>query len=77
MDGTQKFNGLAGDYMIGRPAYATEFVEYLYTKYGFSAQSIIADIGSGTGKFAKQLLKKGRYFFADKSMFINGIVNLL
>ena len=59
MDSTQKFNGLAGDYMIGRPAYATEFIEYLYTKYGFSPQSIIADIGSGTGKFAKQLLDKG------------------
>lgn len=59
MDSTQKFTGLANDYTIGRPAYADAFIESLYSGYGFSEQSIIADIGSGTGKFAKQLLEKG------------------
>lgn len=53
MDTTQYFTSRAKDYVIGRPVYATEFIEYLYEKRGFSAQSIIADIGSGTGKFAR------------------------
>lgn len=63
MDSTQNFSGLANDYTIGRPVYADAFVEKLYSQYGFSAQSIIADIGSGTGKFAKQLLNKGSFVY--------------
>ena len=63
MDSTQRFNGLARDYTIGRPAYSTELMEYLYTRVGFSAQSVIADIGSGTGKFTKQLLDKGSFAY--------------
>ena len=59
MNSTQNFNGLANDYAIGRPIYANAFLKMLYSKYGFSEKSVIADIGSGTGKFAKQLLAKG------------------
>lgn len=60
---TQNFSGLAGNYTIGRPAYANAFIEDLYSKYGFSEQSVIADTGSGTGKFAKQLLGKGSFVY--------------
>ena len=56
MDSTQNFSGLAKEYAIGRPIYATEFIDILYNDYGFSAQSVIADVGSGTDKFAKQFL---------------------
>lgn len=63
MDSTQYFSGLADDYVIGRPAYAKAFVESLYSRYGFSKQSVIADIGSGTGKFAKQLLERGSFVY--------------
>lgn len=63
MDNTQKFNGLANDYTIGRPAYANTFIEHLYSRYGFSEESVIADIGSGTGKFAKQLLDRGSFVY--------------
>lgn len=59
MDTTQNFTGLANDYTVGRPAYANAFIENLYSQYGFTERSVIADIGSGTGKFAKQLLDKG------------------
>ena len=59
MDNTQRFSDLANDYTIGRPAYANTFIESLYSQYGFSEKSVIADIGSGTGKFAKQLLDRG------------------
>ena len=59
MDSTKNFSGLADTYTAGRPAYAAEFVHSLYTEHGFSPQTVIADIGAGTGKFAKQLLDRG------------------
>ena len=46
MDNTEKFTGLAEEYRAGRPAYADEFVESLYSEQGFSECSVIADIGS-------------------------------
>ena len=63
MDTTEKFNGLASVYTAGRPTYADKFLSELYEKFGFSASSIIADIGSGTGKFAKQMLERGSYVY--------------
>ena len=63
MDRTQKFSGLADNYAIGRPAYADTFIECLYSQYGLMEQSVIADIASGTGKFAKQLLEKGNFVY--------------
>ena len=63
MDNTQNFSGLANDYTIGRPTYSNTFIESLYSQYGFTEQSVIADIGSGTGKFAKQLLDKGSFVY--------------
>lgn len=59
MDNTKKFDGIANEYTQSRPSYAAEFIECLFGKYGFSASSVVADIGSGTGKFAKQLIDKG------------------
>ena len=59
MDSTKNFSGLADTYTAGRPAYAAEFIHSLYTKHGFSPKSVIADIGAGTGKFAKQLFDRG------------------
>lgn len=59
MKSTEKFNGLANEYTTGRPGYSTEFIECLFSNFGFSESSVIADIGSGTGKFAKHLLDKG------------------
>lgn len=60
---TDKFNGIANEYAKSRPNYASEFIECLYAEYGFNESSVIADIGSGTGKFAKQLLDKGSKVF--------------
>lgn len=62
-DSTKNFSGRAEDYTAGRPTYAKEFIEYLYGEGGLTEESIIADIGSGTGKFAKQLLGKGSKVF--------------
>lgn len=63
MDSTEVFSGIADDYRIGRPVYATSFIDYLYSKQGLSENSVIADIGSGTGKLARQLLERGSFLF--------------
>ena len=49
--------------MAGRLVYAEEFVRWLALEQGFSEETIVADIGSGTGKFAKQLLKMGCFVY--------------
>lgn len=59
MNSTEKFSGIANEYTRSRPNYATEFIECLFHNFGLSDSSVVADIGSGTGKFARQLLEKG------------------
>lgn len=63
MESTEKFTNKAEDYTLGRPFYAKELIAYLYSVQGFSRNSVIADIGSGTGKFSKQLLDMGSKVF--------------
>ena len=58
MDTTTKFDGRAEDYTSGRPDYSGKLIECMYSKYGVSESSVIADIGSGTGKFSAMLLEK-------------------
>lgn len=70
MERTDMFDGLADDYSLSRPDYAEAFLIFLRDlyKYGLSevctaehdlSEINAADIGSGTGKFSKQLLDKG------------------
>lgn len=63
MDNTEKFSGKAGDYSVGRPAYSEALIDMLYDGQGFSELSQIADIGCGTGIFARQLLERGSTVF--------------
>ena len=58
-DTEQRFSGLACNYAAAHPSYAEALTEDLYTVHGFSPASVIADVGSGTGKFAEQLLRRG------------------
>lgn len=59
MDPTKKFDDRAADYAASRPSYPLPLIECLYHRYGLTSASVIADIGSGTGKFAKHLLDRG------------------
>ena len=59
-----KFDGKAGFYAQNRPSYPQEFIDYLYTDVGMTADSIIANIGSGTGLLTRLLLEKGSTVFA-------------
>jgi len=59
-----KFNGMGKIYAKFRPTYPKEFIDYLYTDVGINADSIIADIGSGTGILTKQILEAGNKVLA-------------
>lgn len=64
MDNTKKFENKADAYTFGRPSYPSPLIDMLYNEYGFRASSVIADIGSGTGIFTRQLLDMGSTVFA-------------
>ncbi len=59
-----KFSGKGKIYSKFRPKYAVNFINFLYDEIGFKKDSVIADIGSGTGIFTSQLLEKGSTVFA-------------
>jgi len=54
----ERFTGKADIYKKYRPTYPKELIEYLYSQVGFSQNSVIADIGSGTGIFSRLLLER-------------------
>lgn len=59
-----KFDGMGKIYAQFRPSYPQAFLDYLYSDVGINAESIIADIGSGTGILTRQLLEKGNKVYA-------------
>ena len=58
------FDGLGNVYSKYRPAYPEKLIDYLYTNAGLCEKSDVADIGSGTGIFTEQLLRRGSNVFA-------------
>lgn len=57
VDNTTKFTGKSSAYVEARPGYVSELFDYLKDELGVNEQTIIADIGSGTGKLSQDLLK--------------------
>ncbi|RXJ02465.1 SAM-dependent methyltransferase [Anaerobacillus alkaliphilus] len=57
MDNTHKFNGKAGIYSLYRPDYPDQLIKDIIEEFHLNKNSLIADIGSGTGIFSKKLLK--------------------
>ena len=55
----ERFTGKANIYKKFRPTYPKELMDYLYSQVGFTSQSTVADIGSGTGIFSRFLLERG------------------
>jgi ubiquinone/menaquinone biosynthesis C-methylase UbiE len=60
---TNKFTDKADNYDKYRLNYPIEILDHFYD-YNFSKKSIIADIGSGTGKLAKIFLENGNIVYA-------------
>lgn len=59
-----KFDGMGQVYAQFRPSYPQEFISYLYAKVRLQADSVLADIGSGTGILTRQLLEQGSIVYA-------------
>jgi len=55
----ERFSNKADIYKKYRPSYPKELIDYLYSQVGFRQDSIIADIGSGTGILSCLLLERG------------------
>jgi SAM-dependent methyltransferase len=55
MDGREKFTGKADEYRKYRPDYPQSFIHYLRESLGMGRDSIVADVGAGTGILTRQL----------------------
>lgn len=53
------FSGKADGYAKYRPTYPEALYELLYSSAGMTKDSIVADIGAGTGIFSRGLLERG------------------
>jgi len=58
-DATKRFSNRVSNYIKYRPSYPTEVIDYLIEKCQLDRNSLIADVGSGTGIFSKLLLDQG------------------
>ncbi len=63
-DPTKRFSDRVYNYVKYRPGYPDEAITFLQNECDLSGQSVIADIGSGTGIFTKLLLDKGYKVYA-------------
>jgi SAM-dependent methyltransferase len=59
MDPLQRFTDRVEHYVRGRPAYPREMLDALAAECGLTPDSVIADLGSGTGILSRPLLDRG------------------
>jgi SAM-dependent methyltransferase len=63
-DPTQRFSSRVENYIRYRPGYPPEVLDLLRQECSLSANSVIADIGSGTGFLSRMFLENGNRVFA-------------
>ena len=63
-DSVDRFNSRVEDYAKYRPNYPPAVIELLRVDCGLTSESVIADIGSGTGISSELFLKNGNRVFA-------------
>lgn len=64
MENTTRFNGRALDYSRYRPEYPEELYSILQLEFGITEDSVIVDVGAGTGKLSSLFLKHGNKVFS-------------
>jgi len=64
MDVTQRFTSRADDYARYRPAYPPAVVDLLRQECGLTADSVVVDVGSGTGISTELFLRNGNRVYA-------------
>src|SRR5271156_4696408 len=62
-DATARFSSRVEKYVRYRPGYPKEIVDLLRKQCGLTADSVIADVASGTGIFTRMLLENGNRVF--------------
>ncbi len=62
-DPTQRFSTRVDNYIKFRPSYPKAIIDLLVAEYGLTRDSIIADVGSGTGLLARLFLNHGNVVF--------------
>src|SRR5437763_17045747 len=62
-DPTKRFSNRVGNYIKYRPDYSGAVIDLLTEECRLTQQSIIADIGSGTGILSELFLKNGNRVF--------------
>ena len=60
---TTRFSETVENYLKFRPGYPSEFIDFMTRNLGLNSNSIIADIGSGTGKLTQLFLENGNKVF--------------
>jgi SAM-dependent methyltransferase len=63
-DATQRFSDRVEDYVKYRPGYPPQLVDLMRRAMGLTPASVLADVGSGTGKSAELFLDVGCKVFA-------------
>jgi ubiquinone/menaquinone biosynthesis C-methylase UbiE len=59
IDTSQRFAGREDNYHKYRPDYPDEMIGFFYQNLGLNEHSVIADIGSGTGKLSQYFIARG------------------
>ncbi|HEX3798721.1 MAG TPA: class I SAM-dependent methyltransferase [Verrucomicrobiae bacterium] len=60
---TTRFSGRVENYVKYRPSYPAAIIPFLQKACGLMTESLVADIGSGTGKLTELFLKNGNRVF--------------
>jgi SAM-dependent methyltransferase len=55
----ERFSSRVENYVLYRPGYPTEICELLKNECGLTNSSVVADVGSGTGKLSEVFLQNG------------------
>src|SRR5580765_7216511 len=64
IDPTTRFTTRVDNYVKYRPSYPAAIITLLETECGLTSESLVADIGSGTGLLTELFLKHGNKVFA-------------
>jgi SAM-dependent methyltransferase len=62
-DSKERFSNRVADYVRYRPRYPRAVLELLREECGFAPESVVADIGSGTGILTQMLLENGNLVY--------------
>lgn len=62
-DPTKRFSKTVENYLLYRPGYPPQIVDFMKQEFGLNSNAVIADIGSGTGKLTELFLNNGNPVF--------------